>query len=75
MKSIKDRKSKDVIRILTKYYKFYPESQGGSHLQLRHDDGRRVTVPVHATRPLKPFVMKSIIHQAEANEQEFLGYL
>ena len=75
MKSLKNHKSKDVIRVLIKYYKFYKESQGGSHLQLRHDDGRRVTVPIHTKTPLKPFVMKSIIMQAKADEQEFLNYI
>jgi predicted RNA binding protein YcfA (HicA-like mRNA interferase family) len=56
-------------------YEFSIERRTGSHAQLKHKDGRRVTVPIHANRPLKPFVMKSIIMQAKASEQEFLNHL
>lgn len=75
VKGLKNHKNKDVIRVLIKYYGFYKDDQSGSHLLLKHADGRRVTVPVHPGTVLNEFVMKSIIMQAKADEQEFLNYL
>lgn len=59
--------------MLTKYYGFYIERQSGSHIQLKHQDGRRLTLPRHD--PIKVGVMKSIIEQAKTTQEEFLKYL
>jgi predicted RNA binding protein YcfA (HicA-like mRNA interferase family) len=39
--------SRELVAFFLKQ-RFYASSQTGSHLTLRHSDGRRVTVPVHA---------------------------
>jgi predicted RNA binding protein YcfA (HicA-like mRNA interferase family) len=43
----KNKNHNQVIKILTKHFGFIVERQGGSHIQLKHKDGRRVTVPKH----------------------------
>ncbi len=60
------------MKVLTKYYGFSVERQSGSHIQLKHPDGRRVTVPRTTDRPIKQGVMKSIISQAHTTQEEFL---
>ncbi|MFZ0221565.1 MAG: type II toxin-antitoxin system HicA family toxin [Candidatus Nitrosopolaris sp.] len=72
--SLRNQKSRDVIKVLTKYYGFSVEEISGSHFQLKDPDGRRVTVPSH-DKPLKPGSLKSIIIQAKATQEEFLKYL
>jgi predicted RNA binding protein YcfA (HicA-like mRNA interferase family) len=58
--------------VLTKYYEFVIDRISVSHFQLKHPDGRRVTVPIY--NPIKLGVMKSIITQAQTTEEEFLKY-
>jgi predicted RNA binding protein YcfA (HicA-like mRNA interferase family) len=71
---LRNKESRDVIKVLTKYYGFSVEEVSGSHFQLKHSDGRRVTVPSH-DKPLKPGTLKSINMQAQATQEEFLKYL
>jgi predicted RNA binding protein YcfA (HicA-like mRNA interferase family) len=74
--SLRNHTADEVLKVLTKRYGFFVERQNrGSHIQLKHADGRRITVPIHANRPLKLGVMKSIISQAGVTEEEFLRYL
>jgi predicted RNA binding protein YcfA (HicA-like mRNA interferase family) len=61
------------LKVLTKHYGFSLERQSGSHIQLKHPDGRRLTLPRH--NPIKVGVMKSIIEQAKTTKEEFLKYL
>jgi predicted RNA binding protein YcfA (HicA-like mRNA interferase family) len=62
------------VKVLTKYYGFSVERQSGSHIQLKHPDVRRVTVPRTTDRPIKQGVMKSIISQAHTTQEEFLTH-
>jgi len=71
--SLKNHNYRQILKILTKYYGFSIERQSGSHIQLKHSDGRRLTLPRHD--PIKVGVMKSIIEQAKTTQQEFLKYL
>jgi predicted RNA binding protein YcfA (HicA-like mRNA interferase family) len=72
--SLRNHNSREVIKVLTNhYYNFSVERQSGSHIQLKHSDGRRITVPRH--NPIKEGVMKSIISQARTTKEEFLKYL
>ena len=63
--SLKNHNYRQILKILTKYYGFSIERQSGSHIQLKHSDGRRLTLPRHD--PIKVGVMKSIIEQAKNN--------
>ena len=71
--SLKNHNYRQILKILTKYYGFSIERQSGSHIQLKHSDGRRLTVP--RNDPIKIGVMKSIIEQAKTTQEEFLKYL
>ena len=70
--SLRNHDSLEVLKVLTKHYGFSIERTSGSHYQLKHSDGRRVTVPRHD--PIKLGVMKSIISQVQTTEEEFLKY-
>jgi predicted RNA binding protein YcfA (HicA-like mRNA interferase family) len=59
MAELKNKNHNQVIKILTKHHDFTIEQQSDSHIQLKHKDGRRVTVPIHD--PIKDGVLKSII--------------
>lgn len=71
--SLKNHNYRQIIKVLTKYYGFSVERQSGSHIQLKHLDGRRLTVPRHDH--IKVGVMKSIIEQAKTTQEEFTKYL
>jgi predicted RNA binding protein YcfA (HicA-like mRNA interferase family) len=47
----------------------------GSHVRLRHPDGRVVTVPVHAGRDIGRGLLRKILRDAELTREEFLGLL
>lgn len=48
-------------------------SQRGSHLKLRHDDGRVVIIPVHPGRDIKVPLLRRILREASVEPAEFLG--
>lgn len=48
-------------------------SQKGSHVKLRNDDGRVVIIPMH--NELARGTLKSILHQASIDVDEFLQLL
>jgi len=53
--------ARELLSIL-KRLGFEPSHQRGSHLTLkRASDGRRVTVPIHASRTLKKGLLKGIL--------------
>lgn len=56
---------------------FYIHHQSGSHAQLRHSAKLylRVTIPRHDKFDLPPFVLMSILKQAEMTKEEFLKLL
>ncbi|MCX6094928.1 MAG: type II toxin-antitoxin system HicA family toxin [Candidatus Bipolaricaulota bacterium] len=49
--------------------------QSGSHLILRNEAGRRVTLPLHARRILHPKVVHAILRDAELTVDDLLGLL
>lgn len=49
---------------------FVKASQKGSHVKLKHVDGRVVIVPMH--RELKKGTLKSILRQAKLSVEELL---
>lgn len=48
--------------------------QRGSHVRLRHDDGRAVTVPYHQEEDLGRGLLKKILRDAELTDDEFLQW-
>ncbi len=55
-------KAKEMIRLLQNNG-FKTISQNGSHVKLRHDDGRQVIVPYHS-KELKKGLEQTILKQA-----------
>jgi len=47
--------------------------QSGSHVILRHPDGRRVTVPVHAGRDLGRGLLRQIMRDASLTIDDLVG--
>jgi predicted RNA binding protein YcfA (HicA-like mRNA interferase family) len=47
----------------------------GSHVRLRHSDGRVVTVPLHAGRSLGRGLLRKILRDAEVTLDGLLGEL
>jgi predicted RNA binding protein YcfA (HicA-like mRNA interferase family) len=62
-------KAKEVLRKL-KRAGFEERRQSGSHLVLRHEDGRQTYLPMH-TGGVPTGTFRSILKQAELTEDEF----
>ncbi len=54
---------------------FYVNTTRGSHFRLRHADGRRCTVPVHAGRSVAKGTLHQIIRDAGLTVEQFLELL
>lgn len=49
--------------------------QKGSHIRMRHADGRVVTVPIHKGQVLGRGLLRKILRDAELSREEFLDLL
>lgn len=54
---------------------FQAVRQRGSHVRLRHADGRVVTVPVHVGTDLGRGLLRKILRDADLSPDEFLELL
>lgn len=54
---------------------FYKHHQAGSHIQLKHPDGRRTTIPYHPTKEIRRGTLKAIIDDLEMSGEEFINTL
>jgi len=43
---------------------FHEVGQRGSHLKLRHDDGRYTTVPIHSGKTIPKGLLRAILKQS-----------
>lgn len=64
-------KARELLKILKKIG-FYEHHQVGSHLQLKHPDGRRTTVPCHPKKELRRKTLSAIINDTGLTVEEFL---
>ncbi len=67
-------KGSEVVRALERAG-FHVVRQRGSHVRLKHPDGRAVTVPVHAGEDLDRGLLKKILQDAKLSTEEFLEHL
>jgi predicted RNA binding protein YcfA (HicA-like mRNA interferase family) len=67
-------KSRELITALQKAG-FAIVRQKGSHVRLQHEDGRVVTVPVHAGQDIGRGLLRKILRDAELSRDEFVGLL
>ena len=67
-------KGREVIRAL-EGAGFQVVRQKGSHVRMRHPDGRVVTVPVHAGQDIGRGLLRKILRDAELTREAFLELL
>ena len=54
---------------------FEAQRQTGSHVRLKHADGRVVTVPVHASQDIGRGLLCKILRDADITPADFLALL
>jgi predicted RNA binding protein YcfA (HicA-like mRNA interferase family) len=54
---------------------FQAVRQKGSHVQMAHEDGRLVTIPVHAGKTIGRGLLRKILRDAELTREEFIALL
>ncbi len=59
-----------LIKILEKIG-FERIRQTGSHIVLRHPDGRTTVIPLHSIREIGPNLLNQILKQAKITREEF----
>ena len=64
-------KPTQLVRILERLG-FQRIRQKGSHLYLRHPDGRTTVVPMHKGTDLPPGLFRSILNDIKMHREEFL---
>lgn len=64
-------KAKELLKILKKVG-FAEYHQSGSHIQMKHSDGRRTTVPYHPSFEIRRKTLKGIIDDLDITVEEFI---
>jgi len=54
---------------------FYIVRQKGSHVFLKHDDGRATVIPVHSGETLGPGLLSKILRDVKMSKEELLRLL
>jgi len=67
-------KPNELVRVLERLG-FRRIRQKGSHLYLRHPDGRATVVPIHRGEDIPPGLLRSILHDIELTREQFLRTL
>ena len=62
---------KEIVAVLEKFG-FVIERQRGSHLFLKHSDGRATVVPIHAGENIGPGLFAKILRDVELTREDFL---
>lgn len=62
----------EVMQVLERHG-FHQARQKGSHVRMKHPDGRATVVPQHGKRPLKRGLLRSIIRQSGLNVEDFVS--
>jgi predicted RNA binding protein YcfA (HicA-like mRNA interferase family) len=65
---------KEMVRALEKAG-FRVDRTRGSHVFLKHTDGRATSVPVHSGENLGPGLLRSILRDVELSAEELLDLL
>ncbi len=63
-----------LIKILEKAG-FKAARQDGSHLRLINPDGRSTTIPIHGSKEIPPWLLKTILREAKISREEFFRLL
>jgi predicted RNA binding protein YcfA (HicA-like mRNA interferase family) len=65
---------KEIVSLLKKVG-FIVERQRGSHVFLKHDDGRVTVVPIHSGERIGPGLLSKILRDVEMTKDELLEIL
>jgi predicted RNA binding protein YcfA (HicA-like mRNA interferase family) len=65
---------KEIVSLLKKAG-FIVERQRGSHVFLKHEDGRATVVPVHSGETIGPELLSKILRDVEMTKQDLLEVL
>lgn len=71
MPKIPSIKTVKLLKILLKLG-FFKHHQTGSHLQLKHSDGRKVTIPIHKGKDIKRGTLNAILNDINLTKNEFI---
>ncbi len=74
MSKLRAVRSSEVLSALSRAG-FQQVRQRGSHVRLRHPDGRVVTVPRHGSQDIGRGLLRKILRDAELTPDEFLKLL
>ena len=74
MAKLPDLTSKELITILEKI-DFQIVRQKGSHVRMKHDDNRAVTIPVHAGKTLGKGLLLKILRDADSTKEQLMNLL
>ena len=66
--------AKEIIKALEKIG-FQAVRQKGSHVRMKHEDSRIVTVPVHKGKTIGKGLLRKILRDAELTVEEFVELL
>ena len=67
-------KGREIVRALEKAG-FVVDRTRGSHVFLKHPDGRATAVPVHSGETLGPGLLRAILRDVEMSVDELIGLL
>jgi predicted RNA binding protein YcfA (HicA-like mRNA interferase family) len=67
-------KGKELVRALERAG-FNVERRRGSHVFLKHPDGRVTTVPVHSGETIGSGLLRAILRDVELSVEELMGLL
>ena len=62
---------KEIVAVL-ETFGFVVERQRGSHLFLKHSDGRTTVIPIHAGENIGPGLFAKILRDVELSREDFL---
>jgi len=65
---------REIVNVLKKAG-FTSERQKGSHVFLRHGDGRATVVPIHSRETIGPGLLSKILRDVEMTRDELLSLL
>jgi predicted RNA binding protein YcfA (HicA-like mRNA interferase family) len=54
---------------------FYVVRKQGSHVRMKHEDNRVVSIPVHARKPLGKGLLLKILRDADLTKDELINLL
>jgi len=74
MSKLQSLTGKEIVSLLKKAG-FIVERQRGSHVFLKHEDGRATVVPVHSGETIGPGLLSKILRDVEMTKEELLEVL